>query len=222
MSSQPLATGALTPASTWGDFNQIAFVIQQLLSKVQTATLVKIIACTNNGDTSPVGFVDVLPLVNQVDAAGNPQPHVTIYGLPYLRLQGGANAVIIDPQPGDIGIAIFASRDISRVKSTKAQANPGSFRSHDFSDGMYLGGMLNGVPTQFVQFNASGIMIQSNIAIVLKAPTITLDGAVSQVDGSVTIAGSLDVTGDITAEGTSVHTHVHTSNTPGNPTSPPL
>lgn len=223
-SSQSISLGALDPWSTWGEYNNVAFAIRQAINKLQTATLVRIEACTNAGGLSPVGFVDVTPLVNQIDGSNPPNstPHVTIYGLPYLRMQGGANAVIIDPQPGDIGIAVFASRDISKVKSTKTQANPGSFRSYDFADGMYLGGMLNGVPTQYIQFSATGIKIVSPTVITLQAPSILVDGALAISGGNATMTGNIAVTGSVSANGTDLHTHTHTSSTPGTPTSPPL
>ena len=236
--------GALLPSSTWGEFNNMAFMVQQALAKMQTATLVRIESCTNSGGLSPVGFVDVTPLVNQLDGQGNPTPHVTIYNLPYFRLQGGANGVIIDPQKGDIGVAVFASRDISQVKATRKQGNPGSHRQYSFADGMYLGGMLNGTPTQYVQFSAAGIKIHSPIAVVLEAPdvqilaqtveinasasaTVTtptftvngatvLNGTVSQAGGgAATFSGSMTVDGDVTAQGTSVHNHVHGGVQPG-------
>ena len=162
MSSQTLPTGLLSPWSAWGKYNQIVFAVQQLLAKIQTATLVQIVSCTNDGGVSPVGSVNITPLVNQLDQQGNPIPHVTIYNVPYLRIQGGANAIILDPQAGDIGVAIFASRDISNVKTTKAQANPGSAAQYDFSDALYLGGMLNGVPTQYLAFDAvNGVSLVS-------------------------------------------------------------
>jgi hypothetical protein len=166
--------GALKPSTTWGDYNNILFVVMQALAKMQTATIVKIMACSNSGDASPVGTVDVMPMVNQVDGSGNPTPHGTIYNIPYFRIQGGANAVILDPQVGDLGIAVFASRDISNVKSTKAQANPGSWRQYDWGDGMYLGGLLNGTPTQLLQFSASGISLVSPIAVTITAPESTV------------------------------------------------
>ena len=239
-----VTSGQQRPQSTWGEFNNIAFLVQQALGKMQTATLVRVESCTNAGGVSPVGFVDVTPLVNQIDAQGNPTPHVTIHNVPYFRLQGGANGVIIDPVAGDIGVCVFASRDISKVKSTKKQANPGSFRQYSFSDGMYLGGMLNGTPTQYVQFSAAGIKIHSPTAVVLEAPdvqilaqtveinasasaTVTtptftvngatvLNGTVSQSGGgAATFSGSMTVDGDVTAQGTSVHNHVHGGVQPG-------
>ena len=141
---------------------------------MQTVTLVEIQSCTNDGGVSPFGFVNVLPLVNQLDAAGNPIPHITIFNVPYLRIQGGANAIILDPQDGDIGLCVFASRDITKVKNTQAQANPGSARQFDFSDALYVGGMLNAEPEQFIQFNEDGISIISPNAVIGTAPEIQL------------------------------------------------
>ena len=227
-----------------GEFDRIAFMVQQALGKMQTATLVRIESCTNAGGLSPVGYVDVTPLVNQLDGQGNPTPHVTIYNVPYFRLQGGANGIIIDPQKGDIGVAVFASRDISQVKTTKKQGNPGSHRQYSFADGMYLGGMLNGTPTQYVQFSAAGIKIHSPVAVVLDAPDIQLNAATVEINGTTSttvttptftvngatvlngtisqtgggaaqFSGSMSVTGDVTAVGVSLHNHVHGGVVPG-------
>ena len=207
--------GMLQPSTLWGVYNNLRFVIEQALTKVQTAAIVKVITCSNSGDLSPVGTVDVQILVNQVSGQMVATPHVTMYGLPYLRIQGGVNAIIIDPQPGDIGIAVFASRDITNVKNTKAQANPGSFRMHDFADGMYLGGLLNGTPAQYIQFSTSGISLVSLGTITLQAPTIAIKGDLQQTDGNVTMSQSLTVTDDVKAEGTSLHTHLHGGVTAG-------
>ena len=146
------SVGMLKISDLWGDYNNVLFLVRQAIAKIQTATLVKVLSCTNSGSVSAVGSVNVQILVNQQNSAGVGIPEGQLVNLPYLRIQGGANAVIIDPQPGDIGIAVFASRDISSVVATKAQANPPTFRMYDFSDGMYLGGLLNGCRTQYVQF----------------------------------------------------------------------
>lgn len=215
MSSPINPSGMLEPQSLWGVYNNLAFVVRQLIANVQTATVVRVVSCTNDGGVSPVGSVDVQILVNQVTGDMIGVPHLTMYGLPYLRIQGGANAVIMDPQPGDIGIAVFASRDITNVKTTKAQANPATFRTHDFSDGMYLGGLLNGQPSQFVQFSGSGISISSPQSITLAAPTIIINGTLQQTGGDVTMSQSLAVTNDVTANGISLKTHVHGGVTTG-------
>jgi hypothetical protein len=92
-------------------------------------------------------------------AAGNPIPHDVIHNLPYFRLQGGTNAVIVDPDVGDKGFAVFCSRDISAVKRTKAIANPGSSRRFNWADGLYVGGVLNGTPANYVEVSPSGITV---------------------------------------------------------------
>lgn len=174
LNSSGIPSGFLPPQGNWGDYNIYSFIVLQWLAKVQTAIPVKILSCTNDGSVVPFGFVDVLPLVNQIDSQGNAVPHSTVYNLPYLRMQGGSNAIILDPQAGDIGIAVFASRDISKVKATQAQANPDTFRKFSYADGMYLGGILNGTPTQFIQFNSTGITIVSPTQINLVAPNINI------------------------------------------------
>lgn len=181
-------TGVNNPGDGVGESSAIMFMVKQALSRVNTTTLVKIVAVTNSGGLSQVGFVDVQPLVNQVDGANNAMPHGVLRHLPYFRLQGGANAIIIDPQVGDIGIAVFASRDISTVAAIKAQANPGSWRSLSMADGLYLGGVLNGVPTQYVQFSAAGIAIHSPSAIVLSAPDIQLNAATVEINATTSAA----------------------------------
>ena len=205
-----VTSGQQKPQSTWGEFNNLAFMVQQALAKMQTATLVRIESCTNSGGLSPVGYVDVTPLVNQLDGQGNPTPHVTIYNLPYFRLQGGANGVIIDPQKGDIGVAVFASRDISQVKATRKQGNPGSHRQYSFADGMYLGGMLNGTPTQYIQFSAAGIRIHSPTQVKLDAPDVLIEAQTVEINASAsatvttptfTVNGDTVINGNTTMAG---------------------
>ena len=235
-----IPSGQLKAQSTWGEFNNLTFMVQQALGKMQTATLVRIESCTNSGGLSPVGYVDVTPMVNQLDGQGNPTPHVTVYNLPYFRLQGGDNGIIIDPEPGDNGVAVFASRDISQVKSTKKQGNPGSHRQYSFADGMYLGGMLNGTPTQYIQFSTAGIRIHSPTQVKIDAPDVLIEAQTVEINASTsttvttpiftvngntvlngtlqsggvgganaTFSGSVIVDVDVTADGVSLHNHVH-------------
>lgn len=223
-SSQAEAFGQIDQTTNTSDFNAITFLVSQMLAKVQTVTLVQVKGVTNAGALSPVGFVDVQPMVNQMTGDRKAVSHGTIYHLPYFRLQGGGNAVILDPQVGDIGMAGFCSRDISSVKKAKAPANPGSFRTFDFADGLYIGGMLNGTPTQYVQFSSAGIKLHSPALINLDAPdvqinaqTVEINASTSAtfttptltVNGNVQTNGTIGATGNITGGGISLDTHVH-------------
>ncbi|QDJ96182.1 baseplate spike [Aeromonas phage 4_D05] len=160
--SNPLAL----PSDFDSEMNGLQFAIQQAMNKLQTSLPVRVEAVRNTG-VSPVGVVDITVLVDMVDGQGNTVQHGTISNVPYFRLQGGTNAVIVDPSPGDIGMACFCSRDISAVKSVKDAAPPGSWRSHDFSDALYLGGFLNGTPTSYIQITQGGILVHNSSGVKL-------------------------------------------------------
>ena len=234
-------TGFQTPGSAASEFNAIAFLVQSLMSGMATATMVKVKGVTNAGAVSPVGYVDIQPMVNQVDGAGVAVPHGTIYKCPYQRMQGGANAIILDPQVGDIGVAVFADRDISSASANRAPSNPGSSRRFDMADGLYLGGFLNGTPTQYVQFSTAGITISSPTLVKLSAPDVQISSATLEINatssasittptftvngnqvnnGNVTVAGgtvqapNVDVTTQLLVVGKDLGgTHVHTGGT---------
>lgn len=200
------------------DLTAHSFLISQILAKIPGATLVLVQGVTNAGGVAPVGFVDVVPMVNQIDRAGNATPHGVVYGLPYVRIQGGANAVILDPQVGDIGIAIFASRDISAVKRTRKIANPGSRRRNSMSDGLYIGGCLNGTPAQYVAFSAAGITMASPTAILLSAPVVGIDATTG-----FSVTGNVSTTGTLANNGVNVgSTHEHVAPSGGGSTGGPF
>lgn len=133
-------------------FNSTVFLFEQLMAGTATATVVVVKAVRAQGAFPAPCFVDLQPLVKQIDGQGNVTSHGIINNVPASRVQGGSMAVVLDPQAGDIGIAVFASRDISSVKSAKAEAPPGSRRQYDYADGLYVGGVLNGVPTCYLAF----------------------------------------------------------------------
>jgi hypothetical protein len=193
------------------DFDAHSFVIKGILNRIATTTLVQVVKVTNAGELAPVGLVDVLPMVNQLDGEGNPTPHQVIHNLPYFRLQGGTNAIILDPQVNDIGAAMFCSRDISAVKRTKAAGNPGSARKYDYADGLYIGGWLNGLPVNVIRFSADGINVTHQTKITLTAPSVEIDAS-----SGLTIHANTAVTGTLTDNGHDVgSTHRHTQTQTG-------
>ena len=212
---QDLATGN-------NEFNQQIFVIKQLLARMRTSTLVEVIAVESPVGVNPVGYVTVSPLVNQIDGGGTAIPHTNVYNVPYLRIQGGANALIIDPQVGDTGMACFADSDISSVKKTRAEGNPGSKRTFSIADAMYFGGWSKTPPQRYITVDDTGITIEGlaqitmhgdDIAITANtiegtANTITLNATVN-INGNVNVTGSVTASGDVQGGGISLDNHVH-------------
>jgi hypothetical protein len=214
-------------ASAASEFNQLDFIVRSIMGRNATATLVIVKAVTNDGEVSPVGLIDVQPMVAQLDGKGKATPHGIIHNVPYLRVQGGANAIIIDPKVGDIGIAVFASHDISSVKVNKAPANPGSRRRFDYADALYLGGVLNGTPEQYIRFKSDGdIEIKPNAKLfVLGDVEIQGDTKITgdvDIDGEAHAAGEISSDTDVIADGISGKNHTHGGvTTGGGDTGPP-
>lgn len=210
------------------EYNEMAFVFKQLLNRVRFADLVKVLSVSNAGGLSPVGVVSVQILTNQMTGNRTAVPHGEIFNIPYMRLQGGTDAVILDPKVGDIGAALFCSRDISAVKTAKGPANPGSFRGPgNPADGLYIGGYLNGTPTQYVRFSSAGMELVSPTKVTIRAPVVeidastslTVDSPTSALTGALTVAegatvsNGLAVTGGATIDGHDFDTHDHTPGT---------
>lgn len=204
--------------SAANDWMAQLFIFNQLLRGKATAALVKVLACTNAGGIVPAGTVDVQILVYQVDGnGGSPTPHGPLYNVPYNRLQGGHFAAIIDPVPGDIGLAVFCSRDSSAAVVAKGHASPGSDDVMGMTSGMYFGGFLNGVPTSYVAYVPGvGIKIVDPVAVAIQAPTVTVQAVNATVTattkaqvtspdielvGNTVVTGSLTVTGAAALEG---------------------
>lgn len=202
--------GQVQPSDSATDYGVISFIVRQLINKVSTLMPVQVKAVHTQGGVAVAGTVDVQPLVNLLDGAGNASQHGIVYGLPYLRLQSGTTAIIMDPVVGDIGFIICADHDISAVKSSKSIATPGSRRRFSLADGIYIGGILNGTPTQYIQVTNTGFTItDSSGNTISTGPTgITLSGTNVIVSGNLQLTGTIQgangatYSGNITTTGT--------------------
>lgn len=180
------------PEQTMGGAAQDMYVINSLISQIHTMMPVKVLAVSVPADTlAPIGRCEVLPLVQNIDGSNNTYSMGKIINVPYLRVQGGANAVIIDPQVGDIGLCGFCERDISIVKRTGDIAAPDNLRKYDINSAVYMFSMMSGTPTQYIHFKSSGIDIKST-------GDVNINGLVIKADGTL-----------ITKGGITVDTHTH-------------
>ena len=165
-------------------FNALDFLVRMVLADDVQAEIVRVQAVHGGGVNAPA-TVDVLPLVNQVDGAGNQTPHGIVYGLACCRIQGGNGSVIMDPVAGDIGLVVYCDRDISTVKATKGVSPPGSWRQRSRSDGVYVLTLLGGMPTQYVQVTQSGVNVVSTgtISLTVGGFGIQITSSGTTIDG---------------------------------------
>lgn len=172
--------------------NALMFMIRSaLVGGINTAEVVKVKGVYPGG-SGPTGRVDVVPLVCQVDPEGNTLPPAPLFSLPYFRVQGGVAALLVDPVPGDIGIAVFMKRDSTLVDvGQKEPVQPGSFRKFDVSDGFYLGGFLNQAPEIYLELS------QDKVA-TLKAPVkVIIDTPESELTGNMLVNGNALILGNL-------------------------
>lgn len=183
--------GALYKAENGSEWNDLQFFIRRCLMQQNTSLPAKVLTVSGGG-LAPVGFVSIEILVSQVTGNNETVSNPKISNVPYCRVQGGKNAVIIDPEPGDIGIAVFCQRDISSVKRSKKTSPPGSHRVFSMSDAIFVNTCLNGTPEQYIKFDGSGIAVYSPTKITCTAPEILMEAenSITMTAQNVTINAS--------------------------------
>lgn len=211
------------PQDTSSEANAQQFLMHQFLMGKAFITIALVTSVNSSGEV-----VSVKPMVEGFTGGGDRIPSGVVSGVPVWRLQRGASAVIMPPVVGDIGLIAICDRDITAVKATKEAALPGSNRTHSYSDAIYLGGVLNAEPSQYVKFSNDGIDIVSPLVvqvngnkvvinadekISLNAPIIEANGKLTQGSGSYAgdaiFGGTITATGEITGNGIHLSTHKH-------------
>lgn len=158
--AQPGSVGAgqMDPDDSTSDFAMVAFIVRSILAELDTMQPCQVVAVHpgQGGPPAAAGTVDVQLLVSQLDGDGNATQQGVVAGIPYFRLQGGPWAIVIDPAVNDFGYVVAAQRDIGSAVASPGIATPGSDRSYNVSDGIYVGGCLNGAPPNFAWFKSDG------------------------------------------------------------------
>lgn len=219
------------------EYNAINQQIEARLQRIETMFLGRVDSCQSSG-VAGAKTVSATPLTQMVDGNGNAYASPSYPSLPHYRLQQGTAAIIMNPRPGDIGVFVCSKRDISNVSQGKQPGPPGSTRSFSPSDAVMIGSIHTQEPTYYIDFTdqdkilihaPAGVTIESDTAVTVKAPQVTIDAAETTIKGHVTVEGGLNVaggsgaavdgslttTGDVTADGISLTSHTHSGVTPG-------
>ncbi|QHJ83893.1 MAG: hypothetical protein [Caudoviricetes sp.] len=178
------------PNANTGDADAFAFNFNKLLAGHYFIEPVKVVEISGS---APNIVLDVLPLVMQQDPAGNSIANSTLYNIPLWRLQRGNSAIIMDPVVGDIGLIAICDRDTSLVRENLAEAPPVEKRKHSKSDAVYLGGLWNQAPTQYIEFADNAINVISPNPVNINCTSVS----VTAPDGMTFNTPTLKVTGDI-------------------------
>ena len=177
------------PSDFTSDGNLMAKIFTKMMSEASFIEIVQVQSVQGNTCT-------VKPLLAKRDPSGNKIPTTEVGGIPFFRLQMGTSAIKMNPKDGDIGLLLCCDRDISNILSTKSESMVASGFTHSKKDGIYLGGieLLNGDPTEYIEFTGSGINIVAT-ALNIQAP--------------VTMTNTLNVSGATSIQGVDFKTHIH-------------
>jgi len=203
-----------SPTAASSRETEMWFFLRRELAKIRTTTLAQVMAINvpgaSAGVPAAIGTLTIKILVQQTDGAGNVVEAGTIYNVPYARLAGGANAVVIDPTVDDLGIVGFGDRDLSSVIATMGEAGPGSNRRFSWSDALWVATLpLGVVPTQYVLMDSSGMYMVSPNKISMQAPEIDINATTkfnvtspdTEVNGPAHITGAQTNGSTVTAQG---------------------
>ena len=197
------------------EYNAQDFMISQMLGRIATAEPVRVVAVSGSG-VSPVGFVDVQPLINLVTGEQKAQEQSVLFKL-----------------------AVYAMRDTESLKESRGKdgnVNPGSARAMSKGDGFYLGGFLNAAPERYVLVDDEGVTIEGVAKLTMHGETSVLTAengltinADVRINGSLTWTGTAqgdggparfsggltNMGGTVESNGKVLETHVHTGVEPG-------
>ena len=219
------------------DYNAVNQQIEARIQRLETMFLGRVDSCQSSG-VAGSKTVGATPMSQMIDGNGNAYASPSYPALPHYRIQQGTAAIIMNPRPGDIGVFICSKRDISNVSQGKQPGPPGSTRSFSPSDAVMVGSIHTKAPTYYISFEdqdkilihaPAGVTIESDTAVTVKAPQVTIDAAETTIKGHVTVEGGLNVaggsgaavdgslttTGNVTASGISLTSHTHSGVTPG-------
>ena len=159
------------------EYDKVISQFNSLITNVNTAIPCKVVAIEKQEQrgVNIVGFVDIQLMIEQTNGQKKGNETAIICNVPYIRIQGGTNAVIIDPEINDLGVAIFSSRDITNFKEARRQTPPATWRKFSISDAIYIGGIRNQKPVQYIHFRNDGIEIYSPKRVHITTPTVLID-----------------------------------------------
>lgn len=197
---------SLSPFTSTSEQNALDYLmLTKILTTVHTAIPVRVDKVVRPNHSGGAGYLSATPLIMQVDNEGNGLPQVSIPKLRWFRYQAGTCAIICDPKAGDVGLAVFAQRDVSVLTGGNEPKRPDTYRAFDMSDGFYIGGYWGQIPQTYIEINDGQVEIKANVHIIGKVTTTDTITA----DKDIITKANVTATGDVSGKSISLSSHVH-------------
>lgn len=168
-------------------FNAEEYHIRSLIDKtVFTGFLAKIESCSSSGEGGTKTVI-ATPLIAQTDAEGNALTTSAYQELPHYRFQAGIAAIIMDPEPNDIGVFLCMKSDVSNINSTTtATSRPASFRKFNPADAIMVATIHTKDPKVWIHLKQDqtivlhapkGYTVETDEYVHIKCKTCTVDAS---------------------------------------------
>jgi hypothetical protein len=217
---------SLNPASR-GDFAGIVrFILTKWLQKTDDmlpATIVSYNRITNRAVVQPT--ISIVDTNNKLIQRG------VISSMPVLQLGGGGFVLSCPLNPGDLGWIKASDRDISLFLQFLKNSPPNTGRLHSFEDSMFIPDTMFKNVVLVLQTTDGTVRVAiwptkvkitaPEVDIVAPSINIQASASVAFTTPSITVSGSVVVTGEVTAAGKVLGTHVHSGVQPGGGNSGP-
>lgn len=174
---------------------------------------------------------EVQPTVQaEADAPDGSKSLVTLPLLldcPVVFQRGGGAVFTFPIAPGDECLVVFSARCIDAWWQNGGVQPQAELRMHDLSDGFVFVGpaslpkAIGGLSTTSAQLRSLDGLTSISLNPSARTIALTAPGGIL-LDGPVTATSTIDAAGDVTAEGTSLHTHTHTGGTISGDTGVPI
>jgi hypothetical protein len=191
----------IDPANNGTLAGTLQFCFKKLLQNVDFVLPAEIISSTRNPNRATVKF-----LIDIVTTQGDRIPRGQLANIPTMTFGGGGFFLSFPLNQGNLGWVLANDRDISLFLQTYKESMPNTFRTHSFSDGVFIPDIMTGFNisdediNSVVLQNISGTMKISYLSdrIKITAPLVEITGGL-QVDGTVSAigVGSLTITSPV-------------------------
>lgn len=196
------------------------FAFSKLLQNINGMLPAQVLAYDRTANRVQVQLLIAMMTTNG-DTVGRPQ----LASIPVMVFGGGNFMLSFPLKPGDLGWVLANDRDISLFLQSYGENPPNTARTFSFSDGVFIPDVMRNYTIasedadNFVLGTVDGTIAisVSTTGVKVKAPTVTIDGALAatngititggggtpiNVTGNMNLTGDIAVTGNITATGT--------------------
>lgn len=210
--AEPNAPPSINPADTGTLAGTMRVLFEKMVQGLDDMLPAQVIAVDPDRR-----YVSVQPMIMLGTTDGRKIRRAQIARIPVLNIGGGGFLLSFPIEPGDLGWIKASDRDYSLFMQGFTEEWPNTRRMHSFQDSVFIPHVMrpwtldgDDIDSAVLQSADGTVRIAISPAnVTITAPTVIIDTTTMQV------LGDIEASGDVTASGISLMTHVHSGVTAG-------